>query len=523
MFKNIPPTDFTIESKRDDLSNELLKLKSIIDKKPISVCPIVEGKEYKTDSIIERIDSNDGQTVLGKIHLADNELALKAMNSLRANQYDWKNTDIEVRAEILRKAASIMDKERHRLSSIIIRESAKTWGEADKDVVEAIDFCNYYAEEAITKLAKFKTDDIPGENNYHFYEPVGTSVVISPWNFPLAIPCGMLTASLVTGNTALLKPAELSSIIAKELVEILFEAGLPKDVLAFLPAKGSEVGPTLVKSEICNVVCFTGSLEVGKQILKNTSNIEEQDHIKKTILELGGKNAIIIDEDADLDEAIKGVLYSAFGYSGQKCSACSRVIIVDTAYDAFIERFIPAASDLIIGESYKPSSYMGPVINEKAKERILNFIEEAKKDNKLLFQGETPEKGNFVPITIFENNDNNNSLFQEEIFGPVLAITKAKNIDTAIMIANNSKYALTGGLYSRSPDNIEKVINNFSVGNIYINRSCTGAIVSRQPFGGFKLSGIGSKAGGPDYLKQFVVPRTVSENTLRRGFTPDEI
>ena len=520
MFKNIAPTDFSLKQERANLQKALEDL-TLSLKNPFIVKPIINGEKYDSKNIFERFDPNDNTTLIARVHLANQELAEKSLLQARSSQYNWKHTSIEKRSEILKASANLMDQKRHYLSSIIIKEAGKPWLEADRDVVEAIDFLNFYAEQNLL-LKPFKTDDILGEDNFYFYESLGTSVVISPWNFPIAIPCGMLSASLVTGNTVIFKPAELTSSIALELVKIFFEAGLPKDVLSFLPGKGKEIGPILINSDITNLVCFTGSLEVGKQIQKSVGEIKNsQSHIKKGILELGGKNAIIIDDDADLDEAIRGVIYSSFGFSGQKCSACSRLIVLKDIYSSFIERFIPAVSDIIVGPSTNPETLLGPVIDKIAKERILDIIKDAKLKNKLLFQGDVVSNGNFVPITVFEVENHNDNLFQDEIFGPVLAIAVAKNLGEALKIANDSKYALTGGIFSRSPENINKVVKDFRVGNLYINRSCTGAVVGRQPFGGFNLSGIGSKAGGVDYLKQFVVPRTVSENTLRRGFTPD--
>lgn len=517
-FKNTAPIDFTIKDNRSAFQAEVEK----IQKKSLKAFPIIAGKEIQKGEVYIKTDANDGKSIASETVFADKDTALNALKKLNSFSITWRAVSLEKRSLILKKAAEIMTKRRNELSAIIVKETAKNWYEADRDTVEAIDFCNYYAESALTNLAPFDTQKLPGETNQYSYEGLGTAVVIGPWNFPLAIPCGMLAASLVAGNTAALKPAEQSSYITYEMVKIFLEAGLPTEAVAFLPGRGEEIGVAMTESPNSQLICFTGSLAVGESILKSSSQLSvAQGFIKKTILELGGKNAIIIDEDADLDETIKGVLYSAFAYAGQKCSACSRIIVVGTAYENFIKRFIPAAKDLIIGKSYNPESFLTPVIDREAQERILNTIAEGKKDTKILYSSEVPKEGFFVPLTIFDNPNLKSSLWENEIFGPVVCIKQAKKMEEAISMLNNSKYALTAGLFSRSPANIALAKKTVRAGNFYINRSCTGAIVERQPFGGFKLSGIGSKAGGPDYLKQFVVPKVITENIMRRGFVPE--
>ena len=522
MFKNVAIIDWTLDESRQSMQSAIDTLHKNIHSKPLQAFPIVNGQEVKSSEVFNKISPNDNKTILGNIHFADATLTANALQGLLKAKDFWAKTPLEKRAEILKKAAAIMDQERHRLNALICLESAKPWAEADKDTVEAIDFCNYYAEIALKQLSKFRTQETPGEANFYFYEPRGLAIVIGPWNFPLAIPCGMLVAALVCGNVAVLKPAEQSSLIAYELIKILFRAGLPENVVAFLPGQGEIIGQQMIDFPHSDLICFTGSLAVGKHIIKACGEIHPESlNIKRAIVELGGKNAIIVDDDADIDEAIKGILYSAFGYAGQKCSACSRLIVVGQGYENLISRLTKAAADLIIGPSYESASFVGPVIDSEAQERILKIIEGASKKYTPALKTNVPGNGAFVPITIFTDVPPADSLFQEEIFGPVLAVTRAKNLEEAINIANSTKYALTGGLYSRSPANIEKATRDFKVGNLYINRACTGAIVERHPFGGFRMSGIGSKAGGPDYLKQFVFPRLLSENTLRKGFTPD--
>jgi RHH-type proline utilization regulon transcriptional repressor/proline dehydrogenase/delta 1-pyrroline-5-carboxylate dehydrogenase len=352
------------------------------------------------------------------------------------------------------------------------------------------------------------------------------AVVIAPWNFPLAILCGMTTAALVTGNTVVMKPAEQSSVIAAHLMDILKSAGVPAGVVNYLPGIGEAIGPVLVNHPDVALIAFTGSKQVG--LLINRQAAEEragQDHVKRVIAEMGGKNALIIDQDADLDEAVLGVTASAFGYQGQKCSACSRAIVLAAIHDQFLARLIEATRSLKIAPAEDPGSQVGPLIDEAARRRILDAIERGKREARLAYAadvGSLAQEGFYVGPHIFADVPATSFLAQEELFGPVLAVLKAANLDAALELANGTSYALTGGLYSRSPEAIARVKREFRVGNLYINRKITGALVDRQPFGGFKLSGMGSKAGGPDYLLQFVVPRTITENTMRRGFAPSQ-
>jgi RHH-type proline utilization regulon transcriptional repressor/proline dehydrogenase/delta 1-pyrroline-5-carboxylate dehydrogenase len=347
--------------------------------------------------------------------------------------------------------------------------------------------------------------------------------VISPWNFPLAIPTGMTVASLVAGNCTLLKPAEVSSVIAAKLAEILLEAGIPRGVFQYVPCKGSTVGAYMVKHPDVHMIAFTGSQEVGCRIYAEAAILQPgQKHLKRVIAEMGGKNAIIVDESADLDQAVAGVVYSAFGYSGQKCSACSRAVVLEPVYDAFVSRLVEATRSLNVGPAEAPSTRVGPVIDAAARDRIREYIEKGKTEAELALEMPAPDTGYFIGPVIFANVPPTAKIAQEEIFGPVLSVMRAKTFEEALELANGTNYALTGGLYSRTPSHIELAQAEFEVGNLYINRGITGAIVSRQAFGGFKLSGVGSKAGGPDYLLQFLEPRTVTENIQRQGFAPIE-
>ena len=403
-------------------------------------------------------------------------------------------------------------------------ECAKGWREATADIDEAIDFCEFYAQGAIEMEAP-RGADAPGENNRFEYIPRGVAAIIAPWNFPLAILTGMTTAALATGNTAIMKPAEQSSVIAGLLMEMCQAAGFPPGVVNFLPGKGETCGARLVEHPDVAIIAFTGSRPVGMMINAKAAAVSSSlTYVKRVIAEMGGKNAVIVDDDADLDEAVMGVVKSAFGFQGQKCSACSRAIILDSVYDQFVPRLVEAAKSLIVGPAEDPSTNIGPVIDEAARAKVLEYVAIGKAEGREAFAadvGKLAEQGYFVGPHVFADIKPTARLAQEEIFGPVLALIRVKTLDEAIRVANDTQYALTAGIFSRSPAHLERARRELLVGNLYINRSITGALVGRQPFGGFKMSGIGSKAGGPDYLLQFVLPRTITENTMRRGFTPD--
>lgn len=515
-FNNEPLLDFALAENRIGVEKALREFK-----KGRTYPVVINGKEIKTAQTLSRENPSNKSEILGTICLAGISEAESAMVASKAAFKDWKNTSTEDRAQKLDKLAALMKRDRMKLIATQVLEVGKPWAEADGDVAEAIDFCLFYAREARMMAKAQKVGAVPGEISMYHYQPRGVSVVIAPWNFPLAILTGMATAALVTGNTVVMKPAEQSSITAFGLMELMKEAGFPNGVVHFLPGLGELVGEYLVNHKDTTTIAFTGSKAVGLHILNKASQLQAgQQHLKRCITELGGKNALIVDSDADLDEAVDAVLYSAFGFAGQKCSACSRAIVLEEIYEKFEARLVEAARSLVIGDAADPRSYFGPVVDEESQKRILYTIETAKTKHKLLYQGGRPEAGHYVPPTIFGEVDPNSELAQDEIFGPVLALIKVKNLDQAIEVANSVQYALTGGVYSRSPSNIEKVRRDFECGNLYINRGITGALVDRHPFGGFKLSGIGSKAGGPDYLKQFTEPRVVTENTVRRGFAP---
>ncbi len=521
MFKNEPLLDFTILQNRRAFQVALDNLDNQIRKGGLIAKPMVAGKEISCSQSINSTDPADPSIVVGKIDHADSALTAEALSVLAEGSLKWRGVPYDRRAAIIKNAAQIMREQRFELNALIVRESGKPWAEADGDTAEAIDFCEYYADEMMRLGPPQSMSSVPGEDNIYFYQSRGVGVVISPWNFPLAIACGMAVAGLVTGNTVALKPSDQTALIAFALVKILHAAGIPGDALAYLPGRGSVIGAQMVESPLVDFICFTGSQEVGLDIIKRAAVVHPgQKNVKRVIAEMGGKNAAIIDEDADLDEAVKGVLYATYGFAGQKCSACSRAIIVGSLYEKFMERLVNATSDIIVGPGKEPSTLLCPVIDQASQKRLLSQIAKAEKDLKVAHKGEVPTTGNYVPATIFKDVPDTHWLWHEELFGPVLACTKAKNFDEALKFANNSPYALTGAVFSRSPKNLEKARSEFRVGNLYINRKQTGALVYRQPFGGFKMSGVGSKAGGPDYLIQFMEPRTITENTMRKGFAP---
>jgi RHH-type proline utilization regulon transcriptional repressor/proline dehydrogenase/delta 1-pyrroline-5-carboxylate dehydrogenase len=519
-FKNEPPSDFSREDVRRKMQATVDRVKTEFGRTyPL----VINGEAITTaDTVASRNPSHSSQVVgnVCKATIAHAEQAVRAANDAFPA---WRDTDPTVRADYLRKIARGFRDRRFELAAWIVHETGKAWRESDADVCEAIDFCEYYAAEMV-RLSHPQHRDVPGEENEYFYEPRGVAFIVAPWNFPLAILTGMATAALVTGNTIILKPAEPSAVIGAKLMEVIQQAGVPKGVANFLPGVGREIGPAIVSHPDVAMIAFTGSLGVGLWMNETASKTPpNQDHVKRVIAEMGGKNAVIIDSDADLDEAVKGVVESAFGYQGQKCSACSRAVVLEPVYDAFLARLIEATRSLTIAPAEDPGCAVGPVIDDKAKEKIEEMIETGKREARLAYAGELGSlngEGYYIPPHIFAEVQPTANIAQEEIFGPVLAVMKARDLDHALEIANGTKYALTGGFFSRSPRNIEAVRRRFRVGNLYINRKCTGALVDRQPFGGFKLSGIGSKAGGPDYLLQFMVPRVITENTLRRGFAP---
>ncbi|MCL1465577.1 L-glutamate gamma-semialdehyde dehydrogenase [Argonema galeatum] len=518
-FPNVADTDYADKEER---ARSLQAIQTIRQQLGKTYSPLINGEYVNTSQIVDSVNPSNPSEIVGKIGLLSVEQAEQAIQAAKAAFPAWRKTPVRERAGVLRKAAELMEKRRHELTACMVLETGKPIREGDGEVSEAIDFCRYYADE-MERLEQGYNYDIPGENNRYNYQPRGISLIISPWNFPLAIPTGMTVASLVAGNCTLLKPAEVSSVITAKLTEILIEAGVPSGVFQYVPGKGSTVGSYMVKHPDVHMITFTGSQEVGCQIYADAAILQPgQKHLKRVIAEMGGKNAIIVDESADLDQAVAGVVQSAFGYSGQKCSACSRVIVLESIYDVFVPRLVEATRSLNVGAAENPSTKVGPVIDANAHKRIKEYIEKGRQEAKVALEMSAPENGYFIGPVIFSEVSPTGIIAQEEIFGPVLSVIRVKDFQSAIDVANGTNFALTGGLYSRTPSHIEKAQAEFEVGNLYINRGITGAIVSRQPFGGFKLSGVGSKAGGPDYLLQFLEPRAVTENIQRQGFAPIE-
>lgn len=523
-FRNEPVLDFAKVENRTAMAEALRKVEHELGR---SYPLVIRGEAVETPGRwVDSHDPSQSSRIVGRVASAGAEHAVAALESARAATAAWGAVAPEDRAAIIIRAAAIMRRRRFELAAWEVFECGKPWREADADVCEAIDFCEFYAREMI-RLAVPRVRDVPGESNVCEPLPRGVAVVIPPWNFPLAIPCGTTVAPLVAGNTVILKPAEQSPIIASKLVAILHEAGVPTDALHYLPGLGEEVGQALVNDPRVDLICFTGSRDVGLMINRQAAETPPgQNHVKRVLAEMGGKNAIIIDDDADLDEAVVGVLHSAFGYAGQKCSACSRVVVLEGIYDAFLARLIEAAKALKIGPAADPETYVGPVISAEARKSILDYKKLAPTEGRVVLDldvSSIAEQGFYVGPMIVADVRPTARIAREEIFGPLLSVIKAADLSEALAIANGVSYALTGGLYSRSPENIAKVRHAFRVGNLYINRVITGALVDRQPFGGFKLSGVGAKAGGSDYLHEFLLVRSITENTMRRGFSPEEI
>ncbi len=517
-FTNESAADFTRAEVRAAFSAALGEVRTRLGRTyPL----LIGGREVRTDDTLASVNPASPSEVIGHVCQAGRDEIDQAIASAREAFPAWRDTAPRDRASYLFRAADLARKRIFALAAWQIFEIGKQWDQAYADVTEAIDFLEYYGREMLRLAGPHRLGRAPGEVNHYLYQPKGVTAVIAPWNFPLAISCGMCAAAIVTGNCVLYKPSGLSPVVGYTLAEFLRDAGLPTAVFNYVPGRGGVVGDYLVDHPEIALIAFTGSMDVGLRIVERASKVHPgQTNIKKVIAELGGKNAIIVDDDADLDEAVVHVLASAFGYQGQKCSACSRVIVVEPIYEKFVRRLVEAAGSIAIGPAENPATYLGPVIDGAARERILEYIQIGKKEGRLLLYREGLEEGFYAPLAIFTDIRPEHRLAQEEIFGPVLAVMKAKDFDEAMAWANSTRYALTGSVFSRSPRHLERARQKFRVGNLYLNRGCTGAIVERQPFGGFKMSGIGSKAGGPDYLLQFMEPRTVTENTMRRGFAP---
>ena len=512
-FRNEP----ILELRRAALRESLLgALRSLDARLPLDV-PVLVGGEPGDADRFESTDPGTPDREVARAGRASEADAAAAVEAAERGFREWSARSAASRAEALRGAAERLRERRLELAALQVRECAKPWPEADGDVCEAIDFLEYYALEALELDRGRDIVQAPGERNTMRYAPRGVAAVIAPWNFPLAIPCGMTAAALAAGNAAILKPAEQSPGSAGALVDALHEAGVPPDALALLPGFG-EAGAALVRDPRVHVIAFTGSAPVGLEIVRASADTPDaQPHVKRVVAEMGGKNCVLVDADADLDEAVPGIVYSAFGYAGQKCSAAARVLVHEAIADTLVKRLAGAVEVLRVGQAEEFATEVPPVIEREAQERVMRYRELA--GEAVVASSDVPpaSAGHFCPPTLVAGLPEDSPVNREEIFGPLLSVTPVRDLDHAIEVVDSLPFALTGGLFSRSPATVERVSALLPVGNLYVNRGITGAMVGRQPFGGNRLSGVGSKAGGPDYLLQFVEPRVVTENTMRHG------
>jgi len=520
-FKNAAVTNFADAENRRRMTGALQYVRGEFGRTyPL----VINGQNASTQEWFASRNPSQSAEIIGRVALASPSDVDRAVASAAKAFGLWRRTSATHRADLLRKLADRLESRRFELTATMILEVGKPWRESDADVTEAIDHCRYYADQIERIESRPRLRNLPGENNALTYSPKGVCAVISPWAFPLAILTGMTTAALAGGNTVVMKPARKASVVAAKFAEVLHDVGCPPGVVNFLPGVGDDIGPRLVEHGDVNVVAFTGSAAVGTEVIRSGAIVRPgQAFIKKLIVEMGGKNAILVDDDADLDGAVQAIVESAFAFAGQKCSSCSRVIVLSRVYDAFCERLREAVRSLPIGPSEAPSTIVGPVVDMASRDRILSHVETGRKEGRVLVEGSLPSDafhGYFVPPTVLTDVAPDARVAQEEIFGPVVVLLKANDFDHALNIFNGTRYALTGGLFSRSPVNIEKARREMAVGNLYINRRITGSQVDAQPFGGFRLSGTGVKAGSPDYLLHFMDARCITENTQRSGFVP---
>ena len=520
-FVNEPITSFSSAANREKFAGALRYVRGEFG---LEYPLVIDGKAVKTGAWRESFNPSKRSEVVGRVAVATEADADHAIAAARRALGGWRRTRVPERAEKLRNAAETMRKRRFELAAWVTFEAGKPWREADADVAEAIDYLEYYAAGVEGMALRPRRRDLPGEENTLTHEPKGVCVVLGTWSFPLALLSNMTAAALATGNTVVMKPASATTVVGAKFAEILNEAGLEPGVLNYLPGAGAVVGKHLAASPEVNVVAFTGSRDVGTEILRMAPMAPvTQQHIKRVIAELGGKNAIIVDDDADLGEAVGGVVKSAFGYSGQKCTACSRAVVLESVYEEFCGKLAEATESLMIGPADDPGTYVGPVIDGESRARIMRYVEIGRGEGRVLVdrsEDGPAGDGYFVGPIIFTDVDAAAAIAQEEIFGPVLAVIRARDFDDALAIANGTRYALTGGVYSRSPAHIEQAKREFLVGNLYINRKITGSRVDIEPFGGLKMSGDGAKAGGPEYLHWYCDARTITEHTLRHGLAP---
>lgn len=503
-FRNEPFTDFSKEENAQAMRSAIQKVQGELGREyPL----VIGGERITSGSTFDSINPANRTQVVGRFQKATKELANRAVNTAHETFQSWKNTPAEKRAEIVFRAAAILRERKHEMSAWMIYEVGKSWPEADGDTAEAIDFCEFYAREMLRYASPQPLTQVSGEESHLEYIPLGVGTVIPPWNFPLAIMAGMTVASLVTGNTVVLKPSSDAPTIAYKFFEILEEAGLPPGVVNFMTGSGAEVGDVIVDHPKTRYVAFTGSKEIGLRINERAAKVNEgQIWIKRVVAEMGGKDAIIVADDANLDEAATGVVQSAFGFQGQKCSACSRAIVDARVYDAMLEKIVERTEKLKVGDPSDAATTMSAVINQKAFKTINDYIEKGKSEGGRVLTGggADGERGFFIDPTVIADVKPGATIEQEEIFGPVLAVIKANDFDDALKIANDTQFGLTGAVYSTDENKLERARKEFHVGNLYLNRKCTGALVGVHPFGGFNMSGTDSKAGGHDYLLLFM-------------------
>ena len=509
-FRNEPLTDFSKDENRKAYTEALAKVTSRL---PLRGKLRIGGEWTEKPETFSSVNPSRKTEEIGQFAKGTRADALRAIDAAAGAFETWKNAPAKERCDLLVRIAAILRNRKHEFSAMMTVEAGKTWPEADADTAEAIDFCDFYAREMWRLAQPQPVTPVPGERGFVEFLPLGVGAVIPPWNFPLAILVGMTTAAIVAGNTVVLKPASDTAGIATMFVEAAVEAGTPAGVLNFVTGPGAEVGNALVESPKVRFIAFTGSKAVGLEINEKAAKVPNgQIWIKRAILEMGGKDFILVDETADLESAATGVVAAAFGFQGQKCSACSRLIAVDSIHDELVKKVVEKTKALKLGDAADPSSHVGPVINAGAQKKILEYVETGKKEGKLLAGGGPgPAEGFFVQPTVIDEVKPNARIAKEEIFGPVLAILRAKDFDEGVRLANDTEYGLTGALYSRDAKRIERGKRELFCGNLYINRKCTGALVGAHPFGGFNMSGTDSKAGGPEYLYLFTQAKAIAE------------
>jgi len=509
-FRNEPYTDFSIPANRQAMEQALRQVRGQFGRE---YQLRIGGEWMATGDKLASLNPSNIRDVVGVHHKATAELARRAVECAHAYFPAWSRTPAAERIRLLLDAARILRRRKMEFDAWLVYEAGKSWPEAEADVSEAIDFCEYYAREMLRLAGPQSVVQLAGEEDEMVYIPLGVGVVIPPWNFPLAILVGMTVASLVAGNTVVLKPSSETPTIAAKFAEVLLEAGFPEHSFTVLTGSGSAVGDVLVQHPKTRFVSFTGSRDVGLRINELAARTQPgQVWIKRVIAEMGGKDAIVVDADCDLDKAVEGVAVSAFGYQGQKCSACSRAIVDTKVYAPFLEKLAARVKTIRIGPVDDPDNYMGPVISAAARKTILEYVEAGRREGRLIAGGEAPhDDGYFIPPTVIADVDSKARIFQEEIFGPVLAVTPARDFAHALELANDSQYGLTGAVYSNDPEHLRQAKEQFHVGNLYFNRKCTGAMVGAHPFGGFNMSGTDSKAGGPDYLLLFLQAKSIAK------------